>query len=346
MLLLILDFIIYTAVIVILHVILKNYLHNNIYSIEALRFTNGSQTNEMNNPYYNIVNDNNDNNTDNEIDEASWDEVSIQHKIINNDTKMYTDKESDSYTEQNEANEELFMLNDRKMFNSVNNSSKHLTQKDMWTEQSQQSELLRNDTSKYSSYWKDIKDEKISTQSYDSIVNLRSKEMETFFDDTRVDHIDIQEVNKQKLLDINNRISPEIPKSNVNTSDTENINKNNSINSNNTLEFKTLNNKSMFDKHNILEKQYNTLKTPVDTDSFLKTEQVEKVTFENEKQKDDDREYKLKKNTKELSDIRLNDLNLSDTRNTFTIINDSPLMNQGKTIEPFEAYDGAMLASI
>ena len=170
--------------------------------------------------------------------------------------------------------------------------------------------------------------------------------METFFDDTRVDHIDIQEVNKKKLLDINNRISPEIPKSSVKSSDTENVNKNNSINSNNTLEFKPLKNNTMFDKHNLLEQQYNTLKTPVDTDSFLKTEQVEKVKFENEEQKDDDREYKLKKETKELSDIRLNNLNLSDTRNTFTIINDSPLMNQGKTIEPFEAYDGAMLASI
>jgi len=336
LLLLVLDFIIYTAVIVILHVILKNYLHNNIYSIEGL------PTGITQSTYEAEINSDGGENQDGD-DEASWDEISIQHKVINKDKTMYTDKETDSYMiqpTQPKMDESMFILNDRKLFNSHNNNSKHLTQKGMWEQYSNQSELLQNDSSntlenQYVSYWNDVKDEKICSQSYDSIVNLRTKEMETYFDQKQVNHIDIKDINKQKLLDINNRIAPTITTNNIDPKHASKVNENNSVNSNNTLDFKALDNNSIYDKHNILEKQYSTLKQPIDTASFLKMEQVEKIKLNNE-DVSDDREYKLKKNDIELSDVRHNNIQLSDTRNTFAINHNSPLIKQDEVVEAFE----------
>jgi hypothetical protein len=64
-------------------------------------------------------------------------------------------------------------------------------------------------------------------------------------------------------------------------------------------------------------------------------EQVEKIKLNNE-DVSDDREYKLKKNDIELSDVRHNNIQLSDTRNTFAINHNSPLIKQDEVVEAFE----------
>tara|TARA_B110001450_G_C17526686_1_gene442861 strand:+ start:6 stop:821 length:816 start_codon:yes stop_codon:yes gene_type:complete len=254
--LLILDFLIYTAIIVILHLILKNYLHNNnthAVSIKSLQLD--SETENV------------------EDDVASWDEVSVQQEVINPNTTAHTEQPEEPYSlqpEQDQSNKEFYMI-DRAMFNVQNKHVENITRETLWNQNHTKSELLQNDVSndldkQYSTYIQDIKDETIPSQSYDSIVDLRSQEEKTYFDQpsSQSSHSSV------------------VPK-----------------------------------KTSLLEQQYNTLKQPVDTESFLRTETVESIRLP----KSDNQDNQDNNNQQNEVPLKTNGVYLSDTRNTFPIMN-------------------------
>ena len=331
MFLLLLDFIIYVTIIVTLHLILKKYL-GNIESYAVYDTKKNSSNNY-------ITND----------EEASWDEVSVQHNIpeqikVNSNNVANTDDTADDTADENTKytknidnnlnySDALFRLNDRQLFNNSNKTTnteyKHGAHK-LWEQNNKMSELLQNHSpneleQQYSSYWNDIKDQNITTQSYDNIVNLRNKESETYFHSNKKTNVDIKDINEQYLQNINNNTNNLSESNNTNDNSSSEIT-NDKINTDNTLDYTSLNNNSIYDK-DVLQNQYNTLKIPKNVDSFLKQE-TNDVDLNNKDSKVNTQHKIQKENIK-----------LSDVRNTFAINNNSSLINSSQNVEAFENYD-------
>ena len=214
--LLLLDFIIYITIIVTLHLILKKYLNN----IESYALYNTKNNNETD-----VTKENN--NDINDDEEVSWDEISVEKNLSEQiiaesvDTPDTPDVDNSSKHTKNIDNnlnysDALFRLNDRQLFNNTDKNSKTKYMhgaNELWAQNNKMSELLQNHSpneleQQYSSYWNDIKDQNITTQSYDNIVNLRNKESETYFHSNKKTNIDIKDINKQYLQNINNNTNP------------------------------------------------------------------------------------------------------------------------------------------
>lgn len=314
---LLLDFIIYTSIIIIIHTILKNYLHNLHMYNKPLRET---MNNNLSDDTIDLTNDN-----DYDDEETSWDEVVVEKNkkdvICKHEPKiMHTsEKNIDNDTHGQTVN----ILDDRRLFNNTNNTNIH-SANGLWQKNKDTSELLNNNIvneleQQYASYWSEVKDETITTQTYDNIINLRNKESETYFVDTHDPNMDIKELNKHRL-------------SNLNTKTTKNASSdsnNDPINSNNTLDYKSLGNTTIYDNA-IIGEQYNTLKHATDVASFLKTE-TDHVELDENKDEDKDEETPLRNIQKET-------IELSDVRTTYAFNSKSHLMKPQPTIEAFENF--------
>lgn len=328
--LLLLDFIIYITIIVTLHLILKKYLNN----IESYALYNTKNNNETE-----VTKENN--NDINDDEEVSWDEISVEknlsEQIITESVDTPDVDNSSKHTKNIDNNlnysDALFRLNDRQLFNNTDKNSKTKYMhgaNELWAQNNKMSELLQNHSpneleQQYSSYWNDIKDQNITTQSYDNIVNLRNKESETYFHSNKKTNIDIKDINKQYLQNINNNTNNLSESNNTNENSSSDIT-NDKINTDNTLDYTSLNNNSIYDK-DVIQNQYNTLKIPKNVDSFLKQE-TNDVDLNNKDSKVNT-QHKIQKENIELSDVR----------NTFAINNNSSLINSSQNIEAFENHD-------
>ena len=277
---------------------------------------------------------NNGDNEDNEDEESSWDEVSIETKPISNEvvnnipnvpnaqdtSPIIQSKKVDN----NNYEDRMTILNDRQLFNTVNNTNMH-DAKGLWKKNKDSSELLNNNVSneleqQYASYWNQVKNEHITPQSYDNIINLRDQESKTYFNsDTSSDihsstTVNVHDINAQRLSSIGNNIQP--PQHDIQNNSSDIVH--DRINSNNTLDYKSLNNDTMFNKGNVLDKQYGVLESHPDVDSFLKTNPPNIETSGD--------------------DIQRETIELSDVRNTYALNQNNSIINTNHEIEAFETF--------
>tara|TARA_B110000908_G_C10233609_1_gene441969 strand:+ start:225 stop:1088 length:864 start_codon:yes stop_codon:yes gene_type:complete len=254
-------------------------------------------------------------------EETSWDEVVIEktnknvicknEPIIMNTSGKNIDNDTHGKT--------INILDDRRLFNNADNSNIH-SANGIWQKNKDTSELLNNNIvneleQQYASYWSEVKNENITEQTYDNIINLRNKESETYFTDAHDPNMDINELNKQRLTNLNTAA----------TRNTSSESNNDSINSNNTLDYKSLGNTTIYDNA-IIGEQYNTLKNASNVASFLKTE-----TANVDIDKRDEEESPIQNIQKET-------IELSDVRTTYAFNSKSHLMKPQPTIEAFENF--------
>ena len=136
------------------------------------------------------------------------------------------------------------------------------------------------------------------------------------------------------MLDINNNIGNHLNVQKINPEHSSNVLADEAPFSSNTLNYKSLDNTTIFNKNTPIVEQYNTVKEFTDGEQFLKKEQVDNmddVTIQ------DNRERKLKKEG----------IRLSDVRNTYAISNNNLIGDKNKTANQLQAYeDSGNLATI
>jgi len=254
-------------------------------------------------------------------EETSWDEVVVEdsNKNVNCKNASILLNGSEKNIDNNTHGQTINILDDRRLFNNVNNANIH-SANGLWQKNKDTSELLNNNIvneleQQYASYWGEVKDETITEQTYDNIINLRNKESETYFTDTHDPNMDINELNKQRVTNLNTAA----------TRNTSSESNNDSINSNNTLDYKSLGNTTIYD-NTIIGEQYNTLKNASNVASFLKTE-----TANVDIDKRDEEESPIQNIQKET-------IELSDVRTTYAFNSKSHLMKPQPTIEAFENF--------
>ena len=319
----ILDIIIYISIVLILHIILKKNLDTGNTSVES--FTkNENKTKHTTDTNKDVANNNA---SETEEDTASWDEVHVSKQPVNT--------EQPEQPEQPVEQPSFSILDDRTLFNHSNSS--RLQGQDTWTG-NDPSELLQNKFSnsldeQYAPLYKDLDSIKITKQSYDNVISLRSKEFDSYFSQNNETTSGAEQPNKP-MLDINNNIGNHLNVQKINPEHSSNVLADEAPFSSNTLNYKSLDNTTIFNKNTPIVEQYNTVKEFTDGEQFLKKEQVDNmddVTIQ------DNRERKLKKEG----------IRLSDVRNTYAISNNNLIGDKNKTANQLQAYeDSGNLATI
>ena len=136
------------------------------------------------------------------------------------------------------------------------------------------------------------------------------------------------------MLDINNNIGNHLNVQKINPEHSSNVLADEAPFSSNTLNYKSLDNTTIFNKNTPIVEQYNTVKQFKDGEQFLKKEQVDNM---DDATIQDNRERKLKKEG----------VRLSDVRNTYAISNNNLIGDKNKTANQLQAYeDNGNLATI
>ena len=322
-LLFIFDIFIYILIVLILHIILKKKLDTvSTSSLESFTKDENKTKHTTDNTDNDTHNANN-NVSETEEDTASWDEVHVSEQPVN--------------TEQNAVQPKLTLLDDRKLFNHSN--SNRLQVQDNW-EGNNHSELLQNNFNnsldeQYSSLSKDVASIQVTQQSYDNVLSLRSREFDSYFSQKNEVSAGVDQSNPiRPMLDINNKIGDHLNVHKIKPAHSHNVLADDIHFSNNTLNYKSLDNTTMFTKNTPIVDQYKTVKQFTDGEQFLKKEQVDnmdKTTIQ------DNRERKLKKEG----------VRLSDVRNTYAISNNNLIGEKNKIANQLQAYeDNGNLATI